>query len=497
VPVVYFRKEATPTPDQRTWRARIAANEKPLIAAFLAWVDRLHEQLTDNVLANAIIHRSAGMLDHILQAVAFQPVLYPVAVDEAERAFEDVSHLNPYLHLSFNLHNPHFDRMVQAEQARLVREVTTETRRAIANVVSRGYASGVHPYVLAPQIREVVGLTSRQANAVMNFAEGQRKLGRSPDQVAGSAMRYAGKMRTARAKTIAVTETARAATRGRLAGWDDAARSGLFNYATAEMEWSAVQDDPTEICAILNGTRVPLGQTWDGLLPGEAHPRCKCAAVLRLPSLVPVARPSLTIVKDWHFDPGELRDDHGKWTVGGALSHALHGITITGTNDQHVKAAISDVLARDHAAAGAFPAAMQGHVSLVKDRQTYMALSMSDKGIGIHAPDLSMPALERSFSKAHEGYNAGTPSFAYSLFHEIGHVRQLQYSGALEEIGKLLDSGAVKASDFGEYASSRKDEVARIMEIWAETYAAARTGQADRLPKSVQEVLTLHGIGAA
>jgi len=155
VPVVYFRKEATPTPEQRSWRARIARNEKPLIAAFLAWVDRLHEQLTDNVLANAIIHRSAGMLDHILQAVAFQPVLYPVAVDEAVRAFDDIANrLDPQLHLSFNLHNPHFDRMVQAEQARLVREVTTETRRAIANVVSRGYASGVHPYVLAPQISQ-------------------------------------------------------------------------------------------------------------------------------------------------------------------------------------------------------------------------------------------------------------------------------------------------------------------------------------------------------
>jgi len=282
VPVVYFRKEATPTPEQRSWRARIAANEKPLIAAFLLWVDRLHEQLTDNVLANAIIHRSAGMLDHILQAVAFQPVLLPTALDEAERAFEDVAHLNPYLHLSFNLHNPHFDRMVQAEQARLVREVSTETRRAIANVVSRGYASGIHPYVLAPQIREVVGLTSRQANAVMNFAEGQRKLGRKPDQVASSAMRYAGKMRTARAKLIAVSETSKAATAGRIAGYMDAGAQGLFNVATAELEWSAVQDDPEEICAQHDGERVPLGDDWNGDLPGFVHPGCRCSCFLVL-----------------------------------------------------------------------------------------------------------------------------------------------------------------------------------------------------------------------
>lgn len=295
MPVVYFRKEATPTPDQRAWRARIAANEKPLIAAFLAWVDRLHEQLNDNVLANAIIHRSAATLDHILQAVSFQPVLYPIAVDEAERAFNDVSHLNPYLHLSFNLHNPHFDRMVQAEQARLVREVTAETRRAIANVVSRGYASGVHPYVLAPQIREVVGLTSRQANAVMNFAEGQRKLGRSPSRVADLSMRYAGRLRTNRAKLIGTTETARAMTNARVASYLDAGRQGLFNTATAQLEWSAVQDDPEEICAQLDGTKVALGDTFGGLLP-PAHPGCRCSVHLVLPSAVPV-RPSLSLVR--------------------------------------------------------------------------------------------------------------------------------------------------------------------------------------------------------
>lgn len=279
----HLRKEATPTPEQRAWRARIALNEKPLIAAFLAWVDALHEQLTDNVLATAIINRSAGMLDHILQAVTFQPVLLPTAVDEAVRSFDEIARqIDPQLHLSFNLHNPHFDRMVQAEQARLVREVTTETRRAIANVVSRGYASGVHPYVLAPQIGEVVGLTSRQANAVMNFAEGQRKLGRKPEQVASSAMRYAGKMRTARAKLISTTETSRAMTSARIAGYMDAGAQGLFNTATAELEWSAVQDNPEEICAQLNGQRVPLGEDWDGELPGYVHPGCRCSCFLVL-----------------------------------------------------------------------------------------------------------------------------------------------------------------------------------------------------------------------
>ena len=291
-----IRKEATP--EQRSWRARIASNEKPLLASFLAWVAELRERLDENTLYSAIVQRSAASLDHILQATAWNPSLWPVAVDEAERAFADlVGPREPQLHLSFNLHDPNFDQMVRQQQARLVREVTAETRRAIGNVISRGYASNTHPYDLVPQIRELVGLTSRQATAVMNFAEAQRKNGRSPEVSADRAIRYARKMRTRRAKLIAVTETSRAMTAARIASYEQAAASGLFDRATAELEWSAVQTDPKEICAQLDGTRVPLGSTWEGgALPGFVHPGCRCSAVLVLPTPV-VIPPRLALVR--------------------------------------------------------------------------------------------------------------------------------------------------------------------------------------------------------
>lgn len=321
-------KEATP--EQLGWRARIARNEKPLMAAFLAWVERLQAQLGDSQIVQAITTRSLAVVEHVLQMVVFQPVLAPVAEDEAIRAFRDVQLQNGSggfgLHLSFDLHDPNFDRAVREHEARLVREVTTETRRAIASVIERGYASGQHPYVIAPQIRELVGLTSRQANAVMNFAEAQRRQGRSPQVVADRAMRYAGRMRTRRAQTVARTETARAAVTGRLASYEQAAARGLFDRATAELEWSAVQDDPKEVCAELDGKRVPFGESFDGLLP-PAHPNCRCAVHLVVPS--PVTRPTLTLVKEWHFDPDQPRGEHGKWVSGGGIGReigrAIHG----------------------------------------------------------------------------------------------------------------------------------------------------------------------------
>lgn len=303
MPTVHFiRKEATP--EQQSWRARIARNEKPLIAAFLAWVAQLHEQITDNAVAQAVISRSADAFDYVLQAVSFQPVLRPAALQEAELAFEDVvRQVTPSLLMSFNLHDPNFDTAVREHEARLVREVTTETRRAIANMIERGYRTGTHPYDVAPQIRAAVGLTARQAQAVLNYGDALTRRGVKPQVAADRAIRYAGRMRTRRAKTIARSETARSATDGRIAGWRQAADHGLFDYTTAEMEWSAVQDDPKEICAILNGTKRPLGQTWDGLLPGDAHPNCRCAPVLVLPT-APALAPALARYQQRLAGPG-------------------------------------------------------------------------------------------------------------------------------------------------------------------------------------------------
>jgi SPP1 gp7 family putative phage head morphogenesis protein len=290
---VHIVKEATP--EQLGWRARIVSAERPLIAAFLLWVEQLHQQITDISVAHAVITRSTAAFDHVLQAVSFQPVLQPITLQEAERAFEDlIRDLQPSTRLSFDLHDPHFDVAVRDHQARLVREVNRETRRAIANMIERGYRQGMHPYDVAPQIRAAVGLTSRQAQAVLNYGDAMTKRGVKPQTMVDRTMRYAERMRTRRARTIARTETARAAVTGRLESYEQAAARGLFDTATAELEWSAVQDDPTEICAKLHGTRVPFGSTFDGLLP-PAHPNCRCAVHLVLPT--PAAQPRLTLAR--------------------------------------------------------------------------------------------------------------------------------------------------------------------------------------------------------
>ncbi len=273
-------KEASP--EHLSWRARIARAEKPVRDMFLAWVQDLQSQLTDSEIVRSLITRSTASIDHVLQAVTFRPQLGPIVEREAIREFEQTLRMVDHrLHVSLNIRDPNFAKAVADHEARLVREVTAETRRAIANMIDRGYRNGSHIDLVASEIRQSVGLTSRQAQAVMNFADGLTARGVAPDKVGERAIRYARQVRARRAQTIARTETARAAVLGRLQSYDQAAAHGLFDTAIAQLEWSAVQDDPTEICGQLDGQRVPLGETFDGLLP-PAHPNCRCSVHLVL-----------------------------------------------------------------------------------------------------------------------------------------------------------------------------------------------------------------------
>lgn len=223
-------------------------------------------------IATQVLHMVAG----------FAPELAPIAEQEAEHATNGIEQqLNAALRVRLNLRDPNFAIAAARHEAQLVREVTAETRRAITNIVIRAHRQGLHPYTVAPQIREMVGLTSRQANAVLTYADSMTRNGVKPAAAAERAVRYSGKLRTRRAKTIGRTETVRAMTMGRLASYEHAAANGLFDRALAEIEWASVQDDPTEICATLDGDRVPLGGTFDGLLP-PAHPNCRCSVHLVL-----------------------------------------------------------------------------------------------------------------------------------------------------------------------------------------------------------------------
>jgi hypothetical protein len=169
--------------------------------------------------------------------------------------------------------------------ADLVTGITDETVAAIRAVLRSAIAEGGSPAVIARLLRDVVGLSTRQAQAVAAFRTGLLDAGLAPDRVDAKVDRYATRLRSQRARTIARTETLRCLNAGQHAGWLQARDAGLLP-ATARRRWMATSGAGTkaklcEWCAGLDGQLAPL----DGLFAGGVqapprHPGCRCTVVL-------------------------------------------------------------------------------------------------------------------------------------------------------------------------------------------------------------------------
>lgn len=284
--------------------------ERPLMAAFDRWVAALMEAAAFSIVLEAVRTGSTTvLLDRIRAVRRLELNLYAPAVTEAQAAWERAEAARapaalpeltddpgvrprpdlrlapdprrPELQLRFDVRDPRFEAAVREHQARLVREVTDQTRRAIALAVADAYRRGLHPYDFAPRIRATVGLTSRQSLAVLNRARSMQADGIKRERVTREAEAYARRLRRQRSLSIARTETIRAANTGRIQALRQAAENGLIG-AGAKLEWDATLD--RRVCAIcrgIDGTQTSLeGGDFDGYPQPPRHPMCRCTVQL-------------------------------------------------------------------------------------------------------------------------------------------------------------------------------------------------------------------------
>lgn len=156
---------------------------------------------------------------------------------------------------------------------RLITAVSEETRWAVIDVISRAPVEGITVEQQARLIRQIVGLNSRQAAAVVNrhngligqWQDGQLTLAQVERQIG----RYEAQLLRQRAMMIARTETLNAARASQLAAWREAQAAGLIGQ-DAMWEWGA-SPDACPICTALDGTTYPMGEQGP-----DTHPNCRC-----------------------------------------------------------------------------------------------------------------------------------------------------------------------------------------------------------------------------
>lgn len=168
--------------------------------------------------------------------------------------------------------------------AATVAAVDAGTRAAIRGVIDRALRADRPPREAAAAVRELIGLTDRQARAVESYRTGLVAQGLGPSRVDRLATVYRDRLVRYRAQTIARTEMSLAINRGTQEAWRAGVAAGGLP-PTLRRRWVTADDERVcGFCGPLDGAIVGLEEPFVGggrrpmaLLLPPAHPRCRCS----------------------------------------------------------------------------------------------------------------------------------------------------------------------------------------------------------------------------
>lgn len=171
---------------------------------------------------------------------------------------------------------------IKSHGGELITMLSEESRKAVMNIILRGQGLGLSPKQTAKELRPLIGLTTQQAEANVNYRQKvyQRYIdGGASHTVAAAradkaALKYAGKQHRYRAETIVLTENSFAYNRGAHMGVGQAIADGLMGRC--EMVWTTAGTNRVcSRCMALKDTVV--GHTDEsGVTIPPLHPRCRC-----------------------------------------------------------------------------------------------------------------------------------------------------------------------------------------------------------------------------
>jgi len=181
------------------------------------------------------------------------------------------------LKMEFDRTNPEALEWAHQHAAEMVTNITDDVQDAIRLVVVQGFENGSSPYTIAQLIRGSIGLTERDAAAMMKRQLEDLSHGMSAQRAAERAERYGAKLIRTRALTIARTEALKAANEGQKQLWRIATKKGLLTSRDMKV-W--ITADPCPICAPLEGETVPINSNFSVGQDPPLHPRCRCTVSL-------------------------------------------------------------------------------------------------------------------------------------------------------------------------------------------------------------------------
>lgn len=185
----------------------------------------------------------------------------------------------------FDIEHPDAVQWAGEHGGKLVVQIDDPTRKALKEVIHRGFFSGRTPHQQATFIKGMVGLDDRRVKAVDNYMTALRRKGLSDREISEKALRYSDKLLNTRAKTIAVNEASEAASHGQYFSTKDACDRGIIDPLIWQGARSVIGDTRTcERCSSLAGeTRKLPNGTYpsSGSVTPKLHVLCRCYELMQ------------------------------------------------------------------------------------------------------------------------------------------------------------------------------------------------------------------------
>lgn len=211
---------------------------------------------------------------------------------------------------NFNRFNDATQRKLRDAQDRLIRQMGDEARSTIYTVLLAGVRNGRSPSEIASDIKDMIGLTESQANAVLNYRAMLQGLERDAlrrqlrntkfDDAISQAIKdgepledalieqavqdYEDNYLSYRAATIAQTESVRASSEGLRDAYRQAVDGGQLPSDAVRRFWKVAMDEKTcPVCLSIperNPDGVAVDSAFDSIEGPQddppVHPNCRC-----------------------------------------------------------------------------------------------------------------------------------------------------------------------------------------------------------------------------
>ncbi len=188
--------------------------------------------------------------------------------------------------LSFKLTDPNALKWLQEYGAEEIQYISDSQKSAIKQIVTNGYRDGVTYQQQAREIKQLIGLDPRRAEAVQNMRAKLLERGRlSDDKIDRQAARYAEKLLKQRARNIAVQEATTAGAQAFFETTKDACKRGILDTRKYEGYRIVTGDERLcPKCADLAGEARPLPEGVyhsSGSVTPKLHHLCRCVEGIR------------------------------------------------------------------------------------------------------------------------------------------------------------------------------------------------------------------------